>query len=728
MKIVVHGIVQGVGFRPAVHRAAGRLGVHGYVQNNGTNVVIEVTGDPDNFLKELLTDLPPLANIENVDISSGRSDHALHEMGFKILESSSGERGVGIPTDTAMCGRCRSELFDQADRRYLFPFTNCTDCGARFTIIDDLPYDRDKTSMRDFPMCEDCRREYDEPTNRRFHHQTISCPKCGPNFYLLDGKGEPVKGEPIGRFASMIEDGGIGVIKSWGGMHICSSLKTLPRLREWYHRKEKPFAVMVRDVDALRRYSSPTEHEISILTSGHRPIVLVKKRPGPVTELISPGLGNIGLFLPYTEMQNILFQKLNVDALVMTSANVPGEPMVLKDEEALALGADMYLMHQRAIVNRCDDSVVRSIRNGISYIRRSRGSVPYSIPFPYVGTAIGLGAQENIAGALTLRNRLHCTQYIGDSASAGVLDYLRSSIDHLRKLIGADQVQAVGIDLHPAYSTRRLGLSLSKELGAEVVEVQHHWAHALALMLEHRKEELVTIAIDGTGYGTDGKAWGGEVLDADHHRFERVGHLQELPLLGGEKAVHDVRRLVFAARRILEREGGFFPKDEAELFDKMMRKSTSSTSLGRVLDATACALGICQYRSYDGEPAMKLEHWLEEGEVDRSFRPIVQDNIVRSVEMFSYVLDSKGKREDVAASYVNAVVTGLVGIAAERARQNGARVIGLTGGVSYNATIVRWTVEAAEEHGLQVLLPSELPNGDGCISAGQCLAALAKMH
>jgi hydrogenase maturation protein HypF len=307
-----------------------------------------------------------------------------------------------------------------------------------------------------------------------------------------------------------------------------------------------------------------------------------------------------------------------------------------------------------------------------------------------------------------------------------VLEYLRSAIDHLRKLLGADQVQAIGIDLHPAYSTRRLGLSLSKELGAEAVEVQHHWAHALALMLEHGKEELVTITIDGTGYGTDGKAWGGEVLDADHHKFERVGHLQELPLLGGEKAVHDVRRLVFAARRVLERDGGYFGKEEAELFDKMMRKSTSSTSLGRVLDATACALDICQYRSYDGEPAMKLERWLEKGSVDRSFRPVVENNVVRSVDMFSYVLDSTGRKEDVAATYVNAVVRGLVDIAAERARQKKSVTIGLTGGVSYNSTIVRWVIEAAGEHGLKVVLPAELPNGDGCISAGQCLAALAK--
>lgn len=726
MRIVVRGIVQGVGFRPAVHRTATMLGAHGYVQNNGSNVVIEVTGDARLFMKKLLEELPPLAWIDTVDYCEGMPDSDLDAMGFRIIKSVTGEKGVGIPNDTAICGPCMKEMFDPSDRRYLFPFTNCTDCGARFTIIEDLPYDREKTSMRDYPMCDDCRREYEDPANRRFHHQTVSCPRCGPHYYVLNGKGVRQEGGPVDLFSAAIESGKVGIIKSWGGMHICSSLDNLRHLRKWYHRKEKPFAIMVRDPEAVERYSMPTKHELLLLTSGQRPIVLVKKREDEVTELISPGLGNIGLFLPYTEMQRILFERLNVDALVMTSANVPGEPMVLRDEEALALGADIYLMHNRKIVNRCDDSVVRSWNDRTVYIRRSRGSVPFSLNFMYEGTAIGLGAQENIAGSITKDGRLHCTQYIGDSASAGVLEYLHSAIDHLRKLLGAEKVQAVGIDLHPAYSTRRLGLALSKELGAEAVEVQHHWAHALALMLEHEKKELVTITIDGTGYGTDGKAWGGEVLDADHHGFDRAGHLQELPLLGGEKAVHDVRRLVFAARRTLGREGGYFSADEAELFDKMMRKSTSSTSLGRVLDATACALDICQYRSYDGEPAMKLEKWLEKGSVDRSFNPIIESNVVRSVDMFSYVLDTKGRKEDVAATYVNAVVRGLVVIAAHRAREKRSDVIGLTGGVSYNSTIVDWVVKAAKEHGLKVLVPSELPNGDGCISAGQCLAALAK--
>ncbi|QLH74403.1 MAG: carbamoyltransferase HypF [Methanomassiliicoccales archaeon] len=725
MKITIHGVVQGVGFRPTVHRIATRMGLNGYVQNNGSNVVIEIDGDPSEFLSHLMSELPPLAKLDDISVDEGTMDEEIKKGGFRIIESGQGEKGVAIPNDHSICDNCIKEMFDPKDRRYLYPFTNCTDCGARFTIIDDLPYDREKTSMRSFQMCDECRKEYEDPTDRRFHHQTISCKVCGPSYYVLDKNGAPIEGDPATLFAQALSEGKVGIIKSWGGMHICSSLDNLRHLREWYRRKEKPFAIMVRDLDAVFRYSRPTKKEIELLTSGHRPIVLVEKVRNALTELVSPGLGNIGIFLPYTEMQHILFSKLRFDALVMTSANVPGEPMVLTDKGALALGADVYLMHNREIFNRCDDSVVRTYGDRTFFIRRSRGHVPFNISFPLKGTAIGLGAQENIVGSLAFKGRLHCTQYIGDSSSAGVLEYLEGAIGHLRNMLGAEKIDAIGIDLHPGYSTRRLGMRLSSETGARVVEVQHHWAHGLALMLDNGLDDLVTIAIDGTGYGTDGKAWGGEVLDCSPTGFERVGHLQEVPLLGGEKAVYDIRRLVFAIESLLGRDGSHFSGKDAELFMKMLPRSTTSTSLGRLMDAVSCALGVCMYRSYDGEPAMKLEPLLATGKVDRSLRPMREGDVIRSVEMFSYILDRKGTREDVAATFIHAVLEGLVDIAAERAKEKGAKVIGVTGGVSYNSTVARWLEEMATDRGLSTVFPKDLPNGDGCISAGQCLAALA---
>ena len=478
MRITVRGIVQGVGFRPTVHRVATQLGMHGYVQNNGSNVVIEVDGDADRFVSELRNSLPPLARLDSVEITDGMDDDELSKMGFQIVKSSSGQKGVGIPNDTAVCENCQREMFDPEDRRYLYPFTNCTDCGARFSIIRDLPYDRELTSMDKFPMCPDCSREYGDPAARRFHHQTISCPRCGPRFRLLDGDGKAVAGEPIGTFASLLGQGLIGVAKGWGGMHLCCSIPTLPRMRQWYRRREKPFAIMVRDMDAVKRYGAPDRHEEELLTSTHRPIVLVPKIDSEVTELVAPGLGNIGIFLPYTEMQHLLFHELQDDALVMTSANVPGEPMVLRDEDALALGAECYLFHEREIVNRCDDSVVRSFDNGTFYIRKSRGHIPVAIDFPFPGTAIGLGAQESIAGALAIGKKLYATQYIGDASSAGVLEFLESAIAYQRRLLGAETVDAIGIDLHPGYTTRRLGKRLAEVSGTRLVEVQHHWAHA----------------------------------------------------------------------------------------------------------------------------------------------------------------------------------------------------------------------------------------------------------
>ena len=579
--------------------------------------------------------------------------------------------------------------------------------------------------MDRFPMCPDCRMEYMDPNARRFHHQTISCSNCGPKFRLHDGEGKPVAGEPIPSFASMLDQGFIGVAKGWGGMHLCCTLATLPRMRQWYRRKEKPFAIMVRDMYAVRKYAVPDRHEAELLTSTHRPIVLLPKQDSEITELVAPGLGNIGVFLPYTEMQHLLFHELKDDALVMTSANVPGEPMVLQDEDALALGAECYLFHDREIVNRCDDSVVRSFQNGTFYIRKSRGHIPVSIDFPFEGTAIGLGAQESIAGALAIGKKLYATQYIGDASSAGVLEFLESAIAYQRRLLGADTVDAIGIDLHPGYSTRRLGRRLADAMGSRLVEVQHHWAHAAALMVDHRIDEAVVLTLDGTGYGDDGNAWGGEVLHTTFDSHRRVGHLQEIPLLGGEKAVYDVKRLVFAIKEALGQDCGYFTDFDSALLRKMMTKSPRTTSMGRVLDALSCYLGICQYRSYDGEPAMKLERYLERGKPTFEMAAEVRDGVVQTIPLFAQLFESEGRKEDLAISFVKALLGSLVDIACLEADSKGLGSIGLTGGVSYNATVCRLTKEIARSKGFELLLPDQIPNGDGCISTGQCAVALS---
>jgi hydrogenase maturation protein HypF len=643
--------------------------------------------------------------------------------GFVIVPSESGQRGVGIPNDVAICDACRRELFDPHSRRYLYPFINCTDCGARFTVIEDLPYDRANTSMSDFPMCDACREEYEDPSDRRFHHQTISCPACGPSYHLLEGM-ERMDEDPIAGFASRMDEGSIGIAKSWGGMHICCELEIVPRLREWYGRRQKPFAIMARNMEAVRRYARPSAFEEELLTSSHRPVTLIPKMDDELTEAVSPGLGSIGVFLPYTAMHEVLFHYLGADALVMTSANVPGEPMILDDRSVLSMGAECYLLHNRRIVNRCDDSVVRSFDDDTYFIRRSRGNVPVHLKAPAEGTTLGMGAQENITATLAFGGRMYPTQYIGDGSSLGVLDFLESAVRHQLKLLGVGSVERVAMDLHPGYSSRRLARSLSEELGAQPVQVQHHWAHAASLMVDAGIDEMVALTLDGTGYGSDGKAWGGEVLHTTFDRFERVGHLQEIPLLGGEKAVLDVRRILFAIQEMLGETSALYDEADAGVLRKMIPTAPRTTSFGRVLDALSCFFGICCQRSYDGEPAMKLEKLLERGRKTEEFDFDIDGGTIMTLPAFHRLMGMVGRKEDLARSFVSDLLSAMVDVAVERAEAKEVSRVGLTGGVAYNATISQIVKEKVESRGKEFVRHRRVPNGDGGISIGQAAIAL----
>ena len=721
----MRGVVQGVGFRPTVYRIATSMGLNGWVQNNGSNVIVVVDRDAEAFVQRLRDELPPLARLDSVEIMDIDEDAG---SGFRIIPSASGQRGVGIPNDSAMCDECRNEMLTPGGRRYQYPFTNCTNCGARFTIIEDVPYDRAETSMRDFPMCPDCRNEYDDPTARRFHHQTICCPRCGPEYYVLDRNGKRITcDDPVAYFAEQLDRGIIGVVKSWGGMHICCSLSTLPRLREWYHREQKPFAVMARDLATALKYGRPDEHEMELLTSPHRPVVLVPRSEEPVNELISPGLGNVGLFLPYTEMQHLLFHHLRSDALVMTSANFPGEPMVLRDSDALELKAELYLLHNREIINRCDDSVVRSFGRNTFFLRKSRGHIPSPIEVGLRGQAVGVGAQENLVGAVIKDGRMFTTQYIGDGDSLRVVEFLEASIGHFRQMLGINELDAVGMDMHPGYSNHKLAKEMAYQAGAELVEVQHHWAHAAALMVDAGIDETVCLTLDGTGYGADGQAWGGEVLHATFNDYSRVAHLEGFPLLGGEMAVRDPRRLVFALAAKAGMPLPYFSDRDAAVLFKLMDKSPVTTSFGRVLDAVSCYLEVCRERTYDGEPAMKLEPLLELGRRTVPMTAELRSGIVGTVDLFQQLAEARGSREDKAHSFTAALLEALVDSAADRASAYGIKDIGLTGGVSYNATICALVKEMAEKRGFGFVCPDRLPNGDGCVSSGQAAVALRKV-
>jgi hydrogenase maturation protein HypF len=719
MKLIFKGIVQGVGFRPTIFRIAQEMGLKGYVLNKGSEVEVVIDKNKDDFIKNLKKKLPSIARItEIIEKPDNRSFKD-----FKILHSKNGAHQSLIPVDVGTCKECQKELFDKTNRRYHFPFTNCTVCGARFSIIEDVPYDRERTAMKEFKLCKSCEKEYKNPLDRRYHAQTISSPECGP-FYTIYDKNKKSLGskDAIKRFAKQIDDGKFCVIKSWGGMHLCCNISEINRFRKWYKRPEKAFAIMVKDIKTAEKYGKISDKERELLISKNKPIVLVDKKK---LEEASPELDTIGLFLPYTALHFLLFNYLESKALVMTSANIPGEAMIVDDKEAFSINADYYLLHNRNIPNRVDDSVVRVWKDNTFFIRKSRGYVPDPIPVSYKHHIISVGADQNITGAVSTDKKIFPTQYIGNSKYYSTLPFLEDAIKHMMKLtMDKKEIDAVVMDLHPGYDTRRVAKNLSEEYSAPLFELEHHFAHAASLLLENNLDEGIVLTLDGLGYGNDGTFWGGEVLYSTLNDYKRLGHLEYIPLLGGDQATKDPRRLVFAIFNKLGKTKMFSGK-EAEILSKLMDKSPIISSYGRVLDALSCYLGICCKRTYDGEPAMKLEKYLSMGKPKYSFKPIIKDGVIGTVDLFRQ-LDEKipknpteKEKADYAHSFVKTITDNLTDIAIEYAENRGIKYVGLSGGVTYNIPITNIVAEKLKKTNLNLIIHNKIPNGDGGISIGQ---------
>ena len=718
MRILIRGTVQGVGFRPMVYRSAVSIGASGMVWNNGSDVVID-TDKGEELIESIKANLPPLARIESVEVTDVRYGGP---KGFSIVSSKQCGEGASIPADSSICDDCIKEMLSPGRRRG-YPFTTCTNCGPRFTLLKGMPYDRPLTAMDRFPLCPDCEKEFKDPMDRRFHHQTICCPKCGPKYRLEDNDGIIDVKDPIGRLARELDAGCIAVVKGWGGMHICCNLDRLDAMRGWYGRKEKPFAIMARDMDSLRRYGDPTEDEAELLQSPNRPIVLIRKKQSDITELASPGLDNIGMFLPYTGMHHLLFSKLRHDALVMTSANIPGEPMIVDDTKVKELVADYYLLHDQPILNRADDTVVRMLGDRTQFIRRSRGCVPYHLPIGKKGCAVGMGPQENLTAAIAFNGSIWPTQYIGNGEKIGVPEYLEEAIETQIGFLNCKPAM-FAMDLHPGYANRPIAKFLAQEYDAELMEVQHHWAHAASLMVDNSIDSCVALTIDGTGHGDDGTAWGGEVLDCDLDSYRRVAHLECIPLLGSERALYDLRRLRFAIDSMNGAENHDFTDSEAFVLHKLMDRSVMTSSFGRILDALAYSLGVCSNRTYDGEPAMKLEPLLNRGRLVEGFETETVNGVVRTAHLFH---DSDERKEDIAYSIVYNIMEELVQSASEEADRKGVDSLGLTGGVSYNGTISRMFLDLVSRTDHSPVLHREVPNGDGGVSIGQAALALNRL-
>ena len=720
MKIIVKGVVQAVGFRPTVARIARGMGLRGYVINRGSYVEIFVEKDEKKFVDALLKEKPPLAIIDDISIIDEPPSFSYNE--FEILNSVKDEIISTIPPDIAICDKCIEELFDPSNRRYMYPFINCTDCGARFTAIYEMPYDRHNTTMKEFPMCELCLQEYESMESRRYHAQTISCPSCGPSYKLYDSSGREIGGDVIKKYAEFMDAGYIGIMKSWGGMHITGLIETAERMRKIYNRKSKPFAIMVRDIETARKYAFIDEDEEKMLLSPQRPIVLLDKKEE--LEEISPGLPNIGIYLPYAATHHILFHYLKHDALIMTSANFPGEPMVIENKDAFRLEADYYLLHNRNIANRADDSLVRIYNKNTLFIRKSRGFIPCYMEVPYSANVFSAGAEMNLAFTVSKRATLYPSQYIGNVSNLSNYFYMEEMLSKFIKWLDV-KFDAVSMDMHPKYASRRLAKKVAEEHNARLFEIQHHWAHAMALALEHGMDEIVAIVMDGTGYGTDGNSWGGEVLYATPYRFERVSHLEYYPLIGGDMAVREPLRIVFAWKEMIGKNMDIFDERKEKFLLSVMKDAVKTSSMGRFLDGLSAYFRICTERSYDGEPAMKLEKYIEGKDLEF---PHNHGDVIKLKPILEHVFESRENVNDIVYSAVKAVIKGMVETAVDKANKQGLNSIGISGGVAYNKKILSIMEEEIKKHGFSIMLHNKIPPGDGGIAYGQSFIAGMKFQ
>jgi hydrogenase maturation protein HypF len=746
-EIKISGIVQGVGFRPFVYRKAVKNRLVGYVRNRGDAIVEIVTeGKKESitqFLEDIRTEKPPLARICNIKTKYKTKEEGLNK--FRIIQSSDKTKlsGSVVPPDVSICSECLKELREPENRRHNYFFVTCTDCGPRYSIIDRLPYDRQNTTMQEFQMCDDCIREYYDPVDRRFHAQTVACPKCGPKVYLATNKGETIEYEnPINEAGRLLEEGYIVSIKGNGGFHVATATtkaEPIARLRKDKHRKQKPFAIMTPDIETVKSFAELNPWEEELFTSYRKPIILLKKRPDyNLSELVSPELHSIGVMLPYTGLHAMLFDNVKEPAFVMTSANPPSEPIVTENEAAISkLGStvDYFLFHNRRIAQRCDDSVVRFHGKDPCLIRRSRGYAPEPVQLENVSNQciLAVGGELNVTSCILTENRAFISQHIGDVENLENLIFLKDSISHLTKLTNC-KVDAVACDLHPKFTTTKLAHDLGSRLDCPVVQVQHHHAHAVALMAEWNVDEIVGITCDGYGYGADGSAWGGEILYCNREGYKRVAHLESQPMVGGDLATYYPLRM---AAGILHKRmdvwkwllalSDKFPHGikETELIIKQLEMGSTpdTTSCGRVLDAVSAILGIGYERTYEGELAMKLESIASKGKDRLNLTPRIKENVLNTTFLVHKIFIHKDKLSlsDLACSAQSYLGKGLAELAIREAERQQVRYIGFSGGVAYNEHITATIRKTVARAGYKFLVHNKIPAGDGGTSFGQAI-------
>jgi hydrogenase maturation protein HypF len=758
--LLVRGVVQGVGFRPFVYRLASEEGLAGSIGNDTDGVTIEIeglAGRMEAFLVRLRAEAPPLARIDSIAV---REAEAIGEAGFRIAASEVlGRVSTGIPADAATCPDCLRELLDSEDRRYRYPFLNCTNCGPRFTITRRIPYDRPQTSMARFTMCAACQAEYDDPTNRRFHAQPNACWQCGPRVWLVGAGGKEIAAEDavaatIGRLLA----GEIMAIKGIGGFHLCvdaTNEAAVMRLRERKHRYGKPLAVMVRDMEAARAACALTAAEEALLTTTARPIVLARKRTGGgIAEAVTPGIPWLGVFLPYAPLQHLLFADERVQALVMTSANLSEEPIAIDNGEALArLGeiADAFLMHDREILQRCDDSVAAVVDGAPQLVRRARGFVPLGVELALdAPPLLAVGGHLKNVFALARGRRVYQSQHLGDLENLAGLEFFKESLGHLMRTFEIEP-ETVVHDLHPGYLSTEWAREWAREHGSGVIAVQHHHAHVAGCMAEHGlMGPVIGLALDGTGYGTDGRIWGGEVLLSRLDGFERFAHLDYVPMPGGEAAIREPWRMALGALRA----AGFdvtssetqalvgATEKEVRVLSRMMERGVNApltSSLGRLFDAAAAVILGRRVVDYEAQAAIELEGLaVDEPDCDAGYQMELTGGDWARREPLRICAGPlwRGLIEDlragvdkarIAARFHAGVAAGFAQAAVRARAATGVTQVALSGGCMHNRRLVRLLRMGLEAEGFEVFQHVHVSPGDGGLSYGQAVVAAAML-
>lgn len=762
-KIGITGRVQGVGFRPFIYRTAVRNGLTGYVINLG-DAGVEVVAEGSEaqvkrFLDGVRRDAPEVSEID--EITCEFKPYRSRFVDFRIDKSQNrGDVASGLfPPDIGICPQCVADMGDTGSRWYEYPFTACAWCGPRFTGVRALPYDRERTHMHIFPMCNACSKDYHDPMDRRFDAQGMTCSRCGPTMSLYDAEKRPIEsGDVFTEAAKLLMEGSIVAVKGIGGVHLASlatSDDVIEEFRRRKHRTYQPFAVMSPSLEAVETYAEFTPDESRHLVSWRKPIVLLKKRFRVVSELVAPGLDRIGVMLPYTGIQVMLFKRMNEPALIMTSGNKPGLPMATTNEEAFKeLGglADYFLLHNRNIVNRCDDSVLRVIEGRPAFTRRSRGYVPDPIDIPFkTGTCIAVGAELRNAAAVATRGKAFMTQYIGDVVSLEGLEAEKHALSIMRDLLNVTRnPDVIGCDLHPEYMTSQYAQVISQETGVEAVGSQHHHAHIVSVMAENMVplgEDVLGIALDGAGYGKDTQIWGGEVLKSTYSGFERLGQLEYLPMPGGDQCAYYPYRMLVAGltnavtddiiRDITKNhaEQAFpYGRNELELVLRQSRnKNVIKTSgAGRFLDAVAALLELTYRRTYEGEPAMRLEAIAsQEGSNNLRYEPeidVINKKYVLKTSNILYkcLIEKKNhKYGDIAYSAQKYLADGVAEMAIMASEATGLKNVAISGGVLVNEHIAMSISHSLSSAGLKVMFNAKVPPGDGGTALGQCCVALS---